>query len=151
MTIRAPDVGELLGRKETPAQHAVSSDETESTLVDSFLTIRLSNQPIMKFQLFSCYRETVLVLACVLRACFSSSSDSLTIEPAEFDRAEVKLLVLVQRDCFAEEYRALQRGETVWKTSKTRNLTPFLGFDGLWGVLEDSDVFLKPGSNRNIS
>ena len=128
---RAPDVRELLARKRTPTQHAVSSDETESVLVDSFLTIKLSKGPIMNFQLFSNYRKIVRVLAYVLRACLPSSRDSLTIEPAEFDRAEVKLLVLVQQDCFADEYRALQRGQTVSKTSKTRNLTPFLGSDGL--------------------
>ena len=104
---RAPDVGELLARKGTPTQHAVSSDDTESIMVDSFLTIRLLKEPIINFQLFSSYRKTVRVLAYVLRACFPSSRDSFTIEPAEFDRAEVKLLVLVQQDCFAEEYRAL--------------------------------------------
>ena len=99
---RAPDVTELLARKGTPTQHAVSLDETESILVDSFLTIKHSKEPIIHFQLFSSYRKTVRVLAYVLRACFPSSRDSLTIEPAEFDRAEVKLLVLVQQDCFAE-------------------------------------------------
>ena len=144
---RAPDVGELLVRKGTPTQHAVSSDETESILVDSFLlTIELSKDPIMNFQLFSSYRKTVRVVAHVLRAFFPSSRDSLTIEPADFSRAEVKLLVLVQQDCFAEENRALKRGETVSKTSKTRNFTLFLGSDGLMRCTGRLRRFPKPSS-----
>ena len=128
---RAPNVGELLAKKGTPTQHSVSSDEAESVLVDSFLATKLSKDAIVNFQLFSSYRKLVRVLAYVLRARHPSSRDSLTIDPAEFVRAEVKLLALVQQDCFADEYRALKRGETVSKTSKTRNFTPFLGSDGL--------------------
>ena len=71
------------------------------------------------------------MLAYVWRACLPPSTDSLTIEPAEFDRDEVKVLVFNQQDCFVDEYLALQRGEAVSKTSRTRNLTPFLCSDGL--------------------
>ena len=68
---RAPVVGEflveLLARKGTSTQHAVSLDETESVFFDSFLTIKLSKCPIMNFKLLSNYRKVLRVLACFAR------------------------------------------------------------------------------------